>query len=140
MKDNDSNICETVIEIAIESDTELNTEQRYSERKKLETNCSTDTVSNRDTYLHRSPSTGLIQRLPKTDNHKKVITSRSSGALFSSDKDLIGIFTNPSSKNSHSLPNPDSSQHKHTSLDVRISDCFTAGENVIPTHAETTIL
>ena len=133
MKDNGSNNCETVIEIASESGTESDTEHIYSEQIHLETNCSktavsTDTVSNRDTYLHRSPSTGIIQRLPKTDNHKKAITSRSSGALFSSDKDLIGIFTNPSSKNSHSLPNPGSSQHEHTSSDVRISDCFTARE------------
>ena len=85
-------------------------------------------ISNRGTHLHRSPTTGRIQKLPNTDNHKKAPTSRTSSALFSSDKDLIGIFTNPSSNKSNSL-NQGMSQKENTSSDARLSDYSTAIES-----------
>ena len=47
----------------------------------------------------------------------------------SSDKDLIGIFTNPMSNKSHSLINQGSSQKENTSSDARLSDYSTAIES-----------
>ena len=133
-KDKNTRNCETAIEIASESDTEADTAQRTCVQKHTETHCSKtasdiDTVSNRGTHLHRSPTTGRIQRLPNTDNHKKAPTSRTSSALFSSDKDLIGIFTNPSSNKSNSIINQGSSQKENTSSDARLSDYSTAIES-----------
>ena len=118
-KGNNTRNCETAIEIASESDTESDTAQKTCVQNLTETHCSKtaidiDTVSNRGTHLHRSPTTGRIQRLPYTDNHNKATTSQTSSALFSSDKDLIGIFTNPSSNKSNSLINQGSSQKVNT--------------------------
>ena len=51
----------------------------------------TDVVSNSETYLHRSPSTGRLHRVPRKTNKNTHTTT--SDTLFSADRDLIHIFT-----------------------------------------------
>ena len=51
----------------------------------------TDVVSNSETYLHRSPSTGRLHRVPRKTNKNTHTTI--SDTLFSADRDLIHIFT-----------------------------------------------
>ena len=92
--------CEPCIYTISESDNE---QQTYKQTPNKNTHCSTtsdtNAVSNKDTYLYRSPTSGRIQRRQITDDERKELRSSNIPTIFSSDKELIHIFTQHGSDN-----------------------------------------